>query len=205
MARIRNSLETRTKLLDAARDLIRAKGYSATTVDDICQAAGVTKGGFFHHFQSKDQLGVAAAEQFSNMAEQIFGTAPYQALEDPRDRLFGYIDFRIAMLGAEISQYTCLLGTMVQEAYATHPSVRQACDAGMTAHVRDLAHDIEDAKLLYAPKASWTSESVGYFIQSVIQGAFIFAKAKQSPEVAVQSMIHLRRYLESLFDPCTKE
>ena len=105
MARTRNSLETRTKLLDAARDLIRAKGYSATTVDDICQAAGVTKGGFFHHFESKDQLGVAAAEQFSNMAEQIFGAAPYQALEDPRDRLLGYIDFRIAMLGA------CLLYT----------------------------------------------------------------------------------------------
>jgi TetR/AcrR family transcriptional repressor of nem operon len=79
MARTRNSLETRTKLLDAARDLIRAKGYSATTVDDICQAAGVTKGGFFHHFESKDQLGVAAAEQFSNMAEQIFGAAPYQS------------------------------------------------------------------------------------------------------------------------------
>jgi TetR/AcrR family transcriptional repressor of nem operon len=61
-----------------------------------------------------------------------------KALEDPRDRLFGYIDFRIAMLGAEISQYTCLLGTMVQEAYATHPSVREACDAGMTSPCKRL-------------------------------------------------------------------
>jgi TetR/AcrR family transcriptional repressor of nem operon len=36
-------------------------------------------------------------------------------------------------------------------------------------------------------------------MQSVLQGAFIFAKAKQSPEVALQSLEHLRRYLEILF------
>ncbi|CAN5573031.1 TetR/AcrR family transcriptional regulator [soil metagenome] len=201
MARTRNSLETRTKLIEAARDLIRAKGYSATTVDDICHSAGVTKGGFFHHFESKDQLGVAAAEHFSAMAEQLFATAPYCALQDPRDRLFGYIDFRTAMFGYEIAQYTCLLGTMVQEAYSTHPNVREACAAGMTTHVEDLARDIEAAKQLYAPSASWTSESVGYFIQAVLQGAFIFAKAKQGPEVALESMMHLRRYLETLFYP----
>ena len=205
MARTRNSLETKSKLIDAARDLIRAKGYSATTVDDICHAAGVTKGGFFHHFESKDQLGVAAAEHFSAMAEVLFANAPYNALKDPRDRLFGYIDFRIGMFEYEIGQYTCLLGTMVQETYATHPAVRDACEAGMASHITNLARDIEAAKKLYAPNASWTPESVGYFIQSVLQGAFIFAKAKQNPEVAVESMMHLRRYLESLFHTTKKE
>ena len=47
----------------AAMSVIRAKGYSATTVDDLCQAADVTKGGFFHHFKSKDELALAAAAQ----------------------------------------------------------------------------------------------------------------------------------------------
>jgi hypothetical protein len=45
----------------AARDTIRAKGLAATTVDDLCRAADVTKGAFFH-FGSKDALGIAAAE-----------------------------------------------------------------------------------------------------------------------------------------------
>ncbi len=43
----------RIKLLEAARTLIRTKGFAATTVDDLCAAAGVTKGAFFHHFDSK--------------------------------------------------------------------------------------------------------------------------------------------------------
>jgi TetR/AcrR family transcriptional repressor of nem operon len=51
------------------------------------------------------------------------------------------------------------------------------------------------------PDAPWSAASVGYFVQSVLQGAFIFAKAKQGPEVARESLAHLRRYLGFLFNP----
>jgi Bacterial regulatory proteins, tetR family len=45
--------------LDAAVQVIRAKGYSAMTIDDVCLAAGLTKGSFFHHFKSKEELALA--------------------------------------------------------------------------------------------------------------------------------------------------
>lgn len=195
----RDSAGTRTRLLDAARDVIRAKGYTATSVDDICEAAGVTKGSFFHHFQSKEQLAIAAADQFGAMAAAIFASAPYRQLPDPRDRVLGYVDFRAAMFEWEIGQYTCLLGTMVQEVYATHPEVRAACDRQMSQHVGELVKDLDAAKELYAPDAPWSARSAGYFMQAVLQGAFIFAKAKQGPEVALECLQHLRRYLETLF------
>ena len=51
--------QSKAKLLDAAVRVIRTKGYIATTVDDLCHAAGVTKGSFFHHFDSKEQLAIA--------------------------------------------------------------------------------------------------------------------------------------------------
>lgn len=201
--RTRNSSATQTRLLDAARDVIRAKGYSATTVDDICTAAGVTKGSFFHHFASKEQLGIAAIEQFGLMASEIFGSAPYSSKPDPRDRVLGYVDFRASMLQGDIAQYTCLLGTTVQEVYVTHPDIRTACDRGMSEHVAELTRDIEAAKQKYAPDAAWSAQSVGYFMQAALQGAFIFAKAKQSPEVAIECLGHLRRYLETLLGrPC---
>ena len=198
MIRTHNATATRTRLLDAARDVIRTKGYTATTVDNMCAAAGVTKGGFFHHFASKEQIAKAAIEQFGIMATELFTTAPYNSLPDPRDRILGYIDFRAAILTGDIAQYTCLLGTTVQEVYTTHPDLRAACNQGLTEHVDMLVREIEAAKRRHAPDASWTAESVGYFIQSVLQGAFIFAKAKQSPAIAIESLAHLRRYLETL-------
>jgi len=198
MARTHNSVETRGRLLAAAIDVIRAKGYTATTVDDICATAGLTKGSFFHHFDSKEELGIAAIEQFGTMADALFGGARYQADPDPRARILGYVDLRMAMLQGDIAQYTCLLGTTVQEVYATHPALRAACDRVLSDHAAALARDLAAAKELYAPTAAWTPESVGYFMQCVLQGAFIFAKARQSPTIAAASLGHLRDYLVTL-------
>jgi TetR/AcrR family transcriptional regulator, transcriptional repressor for nem operon len=198
--------DARSRLLDAAMQVIREKGYAATTVDDICGAAGVTKGAFFHHFKSKEELGVAAATHFAQMAEQLFGDAPYHTLADPLDRVLGYIDFRSAILTGPIARFTCLLGTMVQEAYDTHPAIRRACDTYIGVHAAGIAQDIAAAKALYAPEASWSTESLALYTQAVLQGAFVLAKAKGGAEVARDCVAHLRRYLEQVFHrPTSKE
>lgn len=185
--------------------VIRAQGYSATTVDDICRAAGLTKGAFFHHFKSKEDLAVAAAQHFSEMAERLFAAAPYREFEDPLDRLLGYIDFRAAILAGPVPEFTCLLGTMVQEAYDTHPAIRRACDTYIGVHAAGVAEDIAAAKALYAPDAPWSAESLALYTQAVLQGAFILAKAKNGPEVARDCVSHLRRYIDSLFPRPTRK
>jgi TetR/AcrR family transcriptional repressor of nem operon len=192
--------ESKTKLLNAALHAIRRNGYAATTIDDICHVAGVTKGSFFHHFKNKDDLALSAAAFWGEMTEGFFASAPYHKSEDPLQRLLGYVDFRAEILQGDLSDYTCLLGTLVQETYTTHPDIRAACDKGLSTHIAIITRDVEAAKRLYAPDATWSPESVGYFIQSVLQGAFIFAKAKQGPEVVRESLAHLRQYLGLIFN-----
>jgi TetR/AcrR family transcriptional repressor of nem operon len=192
---------SKTKLLDAALSVIRAKGYSATTVEDICQRAGVTKGAFFHHFKTKEALAVAAAGRFSSMASGLFSAAPYRNLSDPVDRLLGYVDFRRAILQGDLPAYTCLLGTMVQEAYDTHPDIREACDKYISEHAEMVEADIAEAIRKYGVDAEWSAGSLALYTQAVIQGAFILAKAKHGPDVAAACLDHLRRYLELIFIP----
>ena len=193
--------DSKTKLLDAALRVIRTKGFAASTVDDICAAAGLTKGSFFHHFDSKEALAIEAAEHFAGRAEGLFAAAPYRALADPLQRVLGYVDFRRAILRGALPDFTCLLGTMVQEVYATHPAIRDACERHITAHAATLVADVAEAKRRHAPRARWSAESLALFTQATIQGAFILAKARGGPEAADESLAHLRRYLELLFNP----
>ncbi len=184
---------TRQKLLGAAISLIRAQGYAATSVDDICRAAGVTKGAFFHHFASKERLAVAAADHFTDMAARWFGEAPFLALPDPADRVLGYVDFRLARLTEDLSQSSCLLGTLVQEAYASSPDIREAALAGIARQAAGLEPDL--AAALAAAGSPLDPKGLALHSQAVLQGAFILAKAAGSIAPAVESLGHLRQYL----------
>src|SRR5215207_8196410 len=79
--------DTRAALLDATLDLVRRQGWAATSIDELCRTVGVTKGAFFHHFASKEELGVAAAERWTEVTAPLFAQAPYHALTDPLDRI----------------------------------------------------------------------------------------------------------------------
>jgi len=197
--------DARAKLLDAALSVIRTKGYSATTVDVLCAAAGVTKGAFFHHFKSKDELGVAAAEHWSEMTGALFAQAPYHDHADPLDRVLGYVAFRKALLQGGVPEFTCLVGTMVQETYETSPAIRDACDRSISGHAATLEADIAAAMRDRGLLADWSAKSLALHTQAVLPGAFILAKAKGGAEIAADSIGHLARYLELLFSPAKTE
>lgn len=186
-------------------NVIRAKGYAATTVDDLCQASGLTKGGFFHHFEGKEEMAIAAASHFAAMADKLFSNAPYRGISDPLQRLLGYIDFRVAILRGSLPEFTCLLGTMVQETFETHPAIRDACGQYISAHAAEVSKDIALAKEFYAADADWSAEGLGLYTQAVIQGSFILAKARGGPEIAAECLTHLRRYIEMLFEVPERE
>ena len=195
---------SRLKLLNAALAEFRTQGYTATTVDDVCAAAGVTKGSFFHHFKGKEDLAIAAAAHWNEVTGGLFAEAPYRHLPDPRDRVLGYIDYRATLLTGTLPDFTSLLGTMVQETFETHPAIREACRDGIELHAKTVAADLAQAKASYAPQADWSPESVALYTQAVLQGAFILAKASGGPEVATQCVGHLKRYVASLLGSDSK-
>ena len=193
---------SRGLLLDAAVAVVRTQGLHATTVDDLCAAAGVSKGAFFHHFASKEDLAIAAADYWSVTTGRLFAEAAYHEHADPADRVLGYLDLRSSLIGAEIERYTCLVGTMVQEAYATHPAIRDACAASILGHAETLEGDIAAALHDAEPHATdvaTRAASLARHTQSVLQGAFVVSKAADDPELARDSVRHLRHYFEMLF------
>jgi len=191
---------TRAKLLGVATDLVRAQGFCATSVDALCVAAGVTKGAFFHHFESKEALGVAAAQEWSKRTGALFAAAPYHDHADPFDRVVAYLDFRAALATGPTEAYTCLVGTMVQETFASSEPIRDACRASIEGHAATLEADIA-AALDRRGVTGISAQSLALHTQVVLQGAFVLAKAEASPAIVIDSVAHLKRYFAELMAP----
>ena len=145
-------------------------------------------------------LGVAAADHWSETTSALFAEAAYHRHADPLDRVLAYVDFRKGLIAGGVPDFTCLVGTMVQETYETAPEIRDACDRSISGHAATLVADIEAAMAERGMVATgWTAQSLALHTQAVLQGAFILAKAKGGAEVAKDSVDHLRRYIELLF------
>lgn len=191
--------DARTRLLEAACDIIRARGFTASSIDELCRSAAVTKGAFFHHFESKEALGVAAAQHWAVTTTAFFAGAPYHAPADPLDCVLAYVAFRKSIIEGELAEFSCLVGTLVQEVHATSPAIRDACGASIFGHAATFEADLDAAMRERGISSDWTAESLARHTQAVIQGAFVLAKAGNDPALARESLDHLDRYIRLLF------
>lgn len=188
------------KLLEAAEELMLAKGFVATTVDEICETAGLTKGGFFHYFESKEDLGKEVLNRFCHSMFQRFQQGPFQKEQDPLLRIYGWIDFAIEMSKNPIAQKGCLLGNFSQELADTHPGIRSLCAERFAGWAEFLKKELDEAKTRYVPGSRVDTQSLAEHFIAVIEGSLILAKAKQDMSVMEKSLRHLRSYVEGLFE-----
>ena len=115
------------------------------------------------------------------------------------ERVLAYVAFRKAIIAGDLAEFTCLVGTMAQEIYASSPDIRDACGRSIFGHAATLEADIEAARRDRGIIGDWTAESLARHTQTIIQGGFVLAKAGNDPELARESLDHLDRYIRHLF------
>lgn len=187
-------LATKDKLLIAAEQRFLVKGYSATTVDEICRNAGTTKGAFFHHFKNKQDIVLNALERH---AKSRFGMmldgAPADA--SPKDKVLGYIDRMIAM-ASSVSRPACLIAAMTAELSDVEPEIQSRCAQAFDRWGEDLTGLLGPALRRPGPEP----EAIAHLVMSTFQGSMLVARAKDRPDIIPQTMQSLRDYVETLLD-----
>ena len=190
---------TKRRLIDAGVGLMRSRGFNATSLDDICAAAGVTKGGFFHYFKSKDEIARAAVAEFAAAKARDFQNAPFRRLADPLDRVFGRLDFAIESATAQRMTKGCLIGMLAQEMSFTNPTLRIICGESFLRIGQDFEADLAEAKAIHAPKAAFDPRNLATLYVTIVQGSVIMAKAADSNAVMVENLEQFRHFIEVLF------
>ena len=191
---------TKRKLVDAGVKLMRARGYNATTVDDICADAGVTKGGFFHYFKSKDDIAHSALAHFHEDRMKSYEDAPFRKLADPLDRVYGRLDFVKTSVGGDHHVTKgCLIGMFAQELAVTNPEIGEVCQNYFERMVRDFSRDLAEAKAAHAPDAKFDAKAVAQFYLSLVQGSLMLAKIAGKNDVLHENIEQFRSHLKFLF------
>lgn len=188
---------TKEKMMRVAEKLMIDKGFVATTVDEICEAAGVTKGSFFHYFKGKDELGKLLIERFSKNTHKMMENSCC-GTDDPLERIYGFIDFALEVI-KNPNVKGCLVGTFAQEISETHPELKSCCAKGFDEGAEFFKKEFAKAKTKYAPKADFDAESLGDYFVALMQGIFLVRRTKKDNKSAEKVLNHFRRYVKILY------
>ncbi|MBI2887341.1 MAG: TetR/AcrR family transcriptional regulator [Chloroflexi bacterium] len=190
--------ETRKKLLEAGTNLSLERGFADMTVEEVCNTAGLTKGAFFHYFRSKESLGKALLEGWITNGAAAFDAASFWEIDDPLERVYGYIDFTIEL--TKVGPCGCMVGIYSQELWQSHPELRIDCEDAFTGWAEGFAGLLQEAKALYATRAAFDARSLAYHFVAVFEGGMILARAFKRTEIAVEQLEHFKRYVHCLFE-----
>jgi TetR/AcrR family transcriptional regulator, transcriptional repressor for nem operon len=177
---------SRERILTGAQDLILARGFSAMTVDAICQSAGITKGGFFHHFPNKEALGEAVLAKFWNDAEERQIAAAYRNEADPVKYLEGYLDHAIEAYKDPELQKGCMLAIFTMELAESNEALFKSASQHFENWRTEFMAMLKRAFAFKQP--SIDAQSWGDLYISTLEGSLLLAKAKNDPMAITRSL-----------------
>jgi len=190
-----NTSATQEKLLDAAMVLMLSKGYPATTVDEICDRAGVSKGSFYHAYGSKEELSLALLEWYHAGGSQKIFEGPFNQLP-PHERMLAFVD-HISKASQALWGSGCLLGNLGLEMANTHPKIREQV-AGLFSRLEDRL------ALIFAPAAKPekpggpSARELAEDLLVMMEGAILLARVNQDWSVVHRSFDNFKNRLKAL-------
>jgi TetR/AcrR family transcriptional repressor of nem operon len=201
----RNGGRTRTAIMDAAQELILQQGFAATSIDQIIERTGVTKGGFFYHFTSKSDLAHALVERYAAVDAEHLERTLDRAERLGRDPLQQVLIFA-GLLQEEAGELTepfagCLYASYCYEAQLFDEHTFGVVRSGVQ-HWRERFRGKLQAVIdQRRPRLPATAQELSGMILAIFEGSFVLSRILAEPQYIAEQLGHYRNYLELLFAP----
>jgi len=199
----KDGIATREKILDAAQELVLDRGYVGMTVENLIDKIGITKGAFFHHFRSKDDMAKALLQRFADNDARIYAETRERAeklSDDPLQQMLIFIRLFEEMFEGLAAPYPgCLFASYIYELQQFDDETRQLIQDSFRKWRELLKHKFEAVARKYPPQAEVSAASLADAFTVVLEGSFITGKAMNEPGVVADQLRHFRNYVALLF------
>jgi TetR/AcrR family transcriptional repressor of nem operon len=189
---------TRLGILEKAFELIYAKGYQTTSVDDIIATTKVTKGAFYYHFKNKDEMGISIINELMKPTLTSGFIDPLQNDKDPVEAIYNLMHNLLMENEFLKVEYGCPASNLTHEMTPWNTDFNNALDELTQLWIKTMAESIQKGKDNGFIRKDVNSMQVTMFVMSGYWGIRNFGKLANSKQVYLPFLKELRNYLEAL-------
>jgi AcrR family transcriptional regulator len=195
----------RQRILEVAREAVLAKGFDATSIEEIVAAAEITRSGFFYHFRDKSELARALLEQYVEEESALLSGLFARGRELHDDPLHAFlIGLKLlAELTADMpnGHPGCLVATACYQDRLFDAEIRALNRQAVLIWRGVILAELERVAAVHPPRAGVSIEALADMILTTMEGAIIMSKALRDPKVMADQILLQRDYIRMLFQP----
>lgn len=194
---------TRERILDVAYLSIVEKGFAATSIEELVEAAGITKSGFFYHFRDKNDMARQLFDRFLGEDEAIVDTLERRARElsdDPLQSLLIFLNLYAQMMDEMDSLHPgCMVATVTYQERIFDPALKQMNVDYLIRMRERFAAWLDEVRVRYPPRMDVDLEALADHLTVVVEGAIVQSKALNDLSVMGAQVRLFRTHVRLLF------
>ena len=196
MENVKVKESTRSKIVNAARELFWERGYEATSLADVAKRTGANPGSVYYFFRTKEELLLGVLDLYALLLFPVLIAPLFERVKDPIERVFGLLDgYRKALVQTGCT-YGCPIGILALEVGNKMPRAREKIAANFEGWRGWVRKCLDDAAERLPPGTD--IKGLAIFVLTVMEGAMMQARAHQSLEPFDASVRQLRDYFNLL-------
>lgn len=194
---------TRDRLLDLAEAAVLAKGFAATSIDELIAAAGMTKSGFFYHFKDKTALAKALIVRYLERDSELLDTLFRRGDELHDDPLHGFLVglklFAEMLANLPEAHPGCLAASFAYQDQLFNREIRELNASGLLAWRRRFHERLQLIAERYPPRVEVDLEALADMATSTVEGGLIVGRALRDPTILPRQVLLYRDYVRTVF------
>jgi TetR/AcrR family transcriptional repressor of nem operon len=201
----RKRTDTRERLLDLAEAAVLDKGFSATSIDELIAAVGITKSGFFYHFKDKNELAKALMVRYVETNDAVLDDimARADALND--DPLHGFLVglklFAEVLADLPGGHPGCLVASYCYQDQLFSREVRELTRVGVDGWRKRFRDRLEKIAERYPPRMPVDISELADMANALVDGGIIMSKIFQDSSILPRQVLLYRDLIKLLFQP----